>query len=81
MEKVLHRFTGCCVLQNIPFFKWLFLNDPQLKVLPFTLGSLSCLHKVEQDLSFVLGNSINPASIELNPELLICQNAAFIYYR
>lgn len=81
MEKVFHRFTGCCVLQNISFFKWLFLNDPQLKVLPFTLGSLSCLHKVEQALSLVLGNSINPASIELNPELLTCQNSAFSYYR
>lgn len=45
------------------FLKWLFLNDPQLKALPFTLGSLCRLYGVEQDLSFVLGNSINPASI------------------
>lgn len=45
------------------FFKWLFLNYPQLKALPFTLGSLCSLYGVEQDLSFVLGNSINPASI------------------
>lgn len=43
--------------------KWLFLNDPQLKAVPFTLGSLCRLYGLEQDLSFILGNSINPASI------------------
>lgn len=63
MEKVLHRFAGCRVLQNIPFFLWLFLNDTQLKALPLALGSLCSLYGLEQDLSFVLGKSINPASI------------------